>query len=90
MVEAGLDLDRRKVLPGRQLQVDVVVTDQKLRVVGDDPEVEEELTPGVVALRGSHEDDGDIMAKVVNAPEKDPVGVMMSDVEVLAVKGKRR
>lgn len=78
------------MLPGSQFQILVVITDQKLGVMGDDPKVEEELAPGVVAFTGSYQDDGDIVAEVINAPEKYPIILLSCHIEVLAGKGKGR
>lgn len=78
------------MLPGCQFQVPVVITRQKLRVMCDDPEVKEELAPGLVPFGRSNQYDGNIMAEVVNAPQEHPVILLPRHVEVLSVKNKRR
>lgn len=68
------------------LQVGVVITDQKLRVVLDDAEVEEKFAPGVIALCRSHKNHGNIMSKIIDTPQKHLVILLRCHVEILAIE----
>lgn len=88
VIKTGLDPHCREVLPGGKLQVDIVVTDHQFRTRGDDPEVKEEFTPGLISFLRNHQDNGDIMPEVVNAPEQHPIVVLSRNVEIFSIKDK--
>ena len=56
----------------------------------DDAEIEEELAPGVITLCRGHKHDGHVVTKVVNTPQQDPIILLISHVEILSIKNKRR
>lgn len=88
MVKAGLDCNRWKKVSGCQFKIDVVITDNKFGIMVNNPKVGETLCPRLVIFRGSNSKDGDIMPKVVQSPEKNPVIFLVCDIEVFPVKDK--